>query len=305
MKKVFYIIMAVLFVFQIVKPVAAKTADGKLVEKKPFGKKDGVEITKIIYMSDGLKVSGLLFTEKPSEKLPCVIFAHDGISGISKEHRLASIRLAKQGFAVFSPSYRGEDDSEGEIEIAKGEVRDVLNAMVMLSDLPQVDKDKIGFAGFSHGALISMLAASRTAKVKAVVAGYGVMDIYKWWDYLKENDKIGKDRITRQTYGDGPEDRPVSFKIRNAVSYVDKIKAPVLILQGEKDDIVPPGQAKYLKQALDKHKIRNKMVIYPNCLHGFIIYVPFLKDETIEESERNETEQAWKEMVDFLNTHLK
>ncbi len=279
-------------------------SDGKIISSKLLGKKDGVVITQITYMSQNLKVKGLLFVPCTSQKLPLIVFCHDGISGISKEHRLASIRLAKEGYAVFSPSYRGEDGSEGEIEIAKGEVLDVINGTKAMSSLKGIDKNRIAIIGASHGALIAVLAASRYHKYKALVEAYGVMDIYKWWEYLKKHNMIGKDKITKRTYGKGPKDRPRSFYIRNAVTYAKNIKCPVLILQGKKDKIVPYQQAIYLKRTLAKYKIPHEMIIYPNCLHGFLVYAPYLKKGTTKE-EKKETEQAWKKMLLFLKRNLR
>ncbi len=281
--------------------------DGSLVSGKLIAQRDRVRVELITYMSDGLRVKGFLFVpvdaHENQQKLPCVIFCHDGISGVTREHRLSSIRLANSGFVVFSPSYRGEDGSQGEIEIAKGEVRDVLNAMTLMEKHENVDGPRMALTGASHGALIAVLAASRTDRVKALVSAYGVMDIYKWWDYLKENNMIGKDKYTRQTYGKGPQDRPVSFAIRNAVSFVENIKCPVLILQGEKDKIVPPQQARYLKESLDKHKIPARLELFPDALHGFLIYVPYIKDD-VEEAEREQTRKAWEIMIKFLKDNL-
>jgi dipeptidyl aminopeptidase/acylaminoacyl peptidase len=301
-KRSITIIALLLFLFPLPLQADSKT-DGKIVSWKSLGKKNGINIVKIKYSSDELKVSGLMFLPGTKEKLPCVIFCHDGITGISKQHRLSSIRLAKEGYAVFSPSYRGEDDSEGEIEVAKGEVNDVLHAVAMVKGIKQVDGDRIALVGASHGALISVLAASRCDGIKAVVEVYGVMDIYKWWDYLKKNNLVGRDNITKQTYGDGPDDQPESFVLRNAVTYVKHIKCPVLILQGQKDKVVPPEQAKFLKEALDKNNVPNEMKIYPNCLHGFLVYVPYLKKD-VEKEEKEETAEAWNVMLDFLKRNL-
>lgn len=281
----------------------ASLPDGSFISSKYLGQKDGVGIVKITYASDGLKVNGMMFIAPSDQKAPCVIFCHDGITGISKEHRFSAIRLAKQGYAVFCPSYRGEDGSEGEVEIAKGEVKDVLAAITLVKKIKGVDGDHIALAGASHGALICLLAASRTDAIDGLVCAYGVCDIYKWWDYLKENNKLGKDKYTKNTYGDGPEDRPVSFAIRNGVTFAGKVKCPVLILQGEKDDIVPPDQAKYLKAALDKAKVRNDCRLYADCLHGFLIYAPY--DEKADPKEKAQTEEAWKTMLDFFKENLK
>lgn len=275
------------------------------VAEKAMGVQQGVDVREWTYLSDGLRVKGRLYVPQGrTGKLPVVVFNHDGISGISKEHHLSSLRLAKGGYVVFSPSYRGEDGSEGQIEIAKGEVRDVLNVIQLLDCVPQADTSRLAMAGASHGALISLLAASRDKRIDGVVFAYGVADIYKWWDYLKKNDKLGKDEITRRTYGDGPASRPESFSSRNAVGKVGSVKVPVLILQGELDDITPPEQARYLKQALDRAGVPNRLKMYPDALHGFLVYAPYLtKDVTA--AEKRQAEEAWQETFRFLRETLK
>lgn len=296
-----------------------KRTDGKIISAKKLEKKGNITIHHITYCSDGLKVKGLLYLPpvEKGKKLPVIMFCHDGINGISQDHERSSIRIARWGYAVFCPAYRGEftsyrdkklkeikrDKSEGEIEIAKGEVNDLLNAIKMISQYKWADMDRLGVIGASHGALISVLAASRTDKIKALVSAYGVMDIYKWWDYLKENKMVGKDKITKRTYGKGPDDRPESFKIRNALSYVGKISCPVLILQGSKDKIVPEEQAKFLDEALKKHDKQSKLLIYPDALHGFIVYAPY--DEKGDKNEKEQTEEAWEEVKKFFGEELR
>jgi len=280
-------------------------SNGTVLSKKHLACRDGVTVESCVYMSDRLRVKGLIFTPEGKGRLPCVIFCHDGITGTSHEHRLSCIRLAKAGYVVFSPSYRGEDGSEGSVEVAKGEVRDVLNAIPLVKSLDAVDGDKIAVAGASHGALIAVLAASRSAEIKAAVAAYGVMDIYRWWDYLCRARKRGNDAITKMTYGNGPEDRPESFAIRNAATHVKGISCPVLILQGEKDSIVPAEQARALEEALKAEHKKCELRIYSHCAHGFLVYVPWLKDPSIDEMERKETEEAWRHMLWFLDENLK
>lgn len=300
MKSTFYIhiLLALLLLLSGSIPVSAQ----ELLTDNFVANKDGVEIRKWTYTSDGLKVKGELYLPKGKSRLPLVLFNHDGIHGISKEHRYSSVRLANAGFVVFSPSYRGEDGSQGIIEIAKGEVHDVLNALKILKKHRRVNAAKVGLVGASHGALISVLAASREPKIKAVVAAYGVMDIYKWYAYLKRVGKLGKDKITKRTYGPGPKARPQSFAIRNAVSVVHKLKCPVLLLQGSLDDIVPEEQAHLMEKALKKANKKVETKIYPDALHGFLVYAPYIDDAT--KKEKQQTEAAWKTLISFLKTNL-
>lgn len=274
----------------------------ELINETQAGTREGVSISKWTYTSDKLLVKGELYLPPGKEKLPLVVFNHDGISGISKEHRYSSVRLAQAGFVVFSPSYRGEDGSQGLVEIAKGEVDDALNALPILKKLARVDADKIAFVGASHGALISVLAASRNNEIKAVVAAYGVMDIHRWYAYLKRVGKLGKDEITLRTYGPGPTKRPQSFALRNAIAVASKIECPVLILQGAKDDIVPEEQAHLMEKELKKTNGAVEKRIYPDALHGFLVYAPYIDDASA--AEKSQTESAWKSMIHFLKREL-
>lgn len=278
------------------------TAQTRPLADQPLGQSEGVSIRGWTYLSDGLKVKGELYLPAGQQKLPLVVFNHDGISGISSAHRKSSVRLAKAGYVVFSPSYRGEDGSQGMVEIAKGEVSDALACLPLLKAHPRVQKDKIAFVGASHGALISVLAASRNQEIKAVVSAYGVMDIYRWYDYLKRTGKLGKDPVTQRTYGQGPEKRPESFAIRNAVDVVPRLNCPVLLLQGGLDDIVPPEQARLMEQAMKAKGKRVQLEIYPDALHGFLVYAPYLDDASLKE--KRQTDEAWRTMLAFLKREL-
>ena len=279
-------------------------AGAELVKDESLSVDRGIRVRQWTYRSHRYCVKGLLFVPPTPAgvKRPVIIFSHDGISGISKEHRLSSLRLAKAGYVVFAPSYRGEDGSEGMVEVAKGEVDDVLHAIDLLAQVPEADCDRLALAGASHGALISFLAAARSPKVKAVVVAYGVMDIYRWWDYLNRAGKRGSDEVTRRTYGDGPAARPQSFAIRNALSVAPQVDCPVLVLQGKKDEIVPYQQALYLQEAMTQAGKKCQVELYPDCLHGFLVYAPYLHDVT--RAERQQTEQSWQTMLEFLRKNL-
>jgi len=298
---------------------ADQKKDGSIASKKFLGNKGKVKIFNITYYSDGLKVKGLLYIPpaKKNTKLPVVIFCHDGTSGVSESHEKSSLRIAGKGYAVFCPAYRGEptsyrdrkkkkekrDRSDGEIEIAHGEVNDVLNAVKLMSGFKWVDRKKIALAGASHGALISIIAASKNHNIRVVISAYGVMDIYKWYKYLKDNKKLGKDELTKKTYGNGPDDKPENFAVRNGVSYIKDIKCPVLILQGAKDKIVPQDQAFYAAEALKKTKVKWEVIIYSHCLHGFLVYVPYLKK--VDKLEKQQAELAWRRFFQFLKMNMR
>ena len=270
---------------------------GPQLRRTPMGSSQEVSVEQIVYPSGKLSVRGRLYLPKQAPRpLPTVIFNHDGNDGISKSHHKSCLRLASRGYAVIAPSYRGEDNSQGTVEVAKGEVDDVLNLWNCFADLPEIDGQRIVLMGASHGALISLLAAGRQPQIKGLIFAYGVADIYSWWDYLKAHNMVGKDALTKRTYGNGPQDRPRSFAIRCGLSAVPKISAPTLILQGGLDKITPPQQAEKLHETLQNNGKQSKLCLYPHALHGFLVYAPYLThDVTAEEkAERDYFEEFFR-----------
>lgn len=294
--------LLILFLVSALRSLPAAEPLGVIQERA--GRMGGILVHAWTYPSDGLAVRGLLFLPPAEQALPLVLFNHDGVLGISEEHMRACARLARAGYAVFAPSYRGEDGSQGMVEVAAGEVRDVLNVLPLLARVSGVDAERVALLGVSHGALISVLAAAQLPQVDAVVEADGVMDIYGWWSYLNKTGRMAEDELNRRVYGGGPGDKPLAFSSRDALAQVPKLKAPVLILQGGQDDIVPSEQARKFKAELDKFKVPATLKIYPNCRHAFLVYAPFLKSG-LGPRERAETELAWQDLLAFLKAHLK
>lgn len=269
---------------------------------------DGVEQAYVRYPSGDLKVTGWLFVNPFSENdvEPCILFNHGGVDGVTEATRARCRWLAKEGFIVFAPSYRGEDDSEGEIEVAVGEVDDVLAALHWLEPHPGIVQGQFALLGTSHGALISVKAAARPearGKVKAVVAAYGVMDMYAWYQHLLDNDFDVSDSLTVKVYGQGPEDKPEAFAARHALSVVHDLgDAPILLVQGAQDAIVPKEQARAMYHALvDAGRQQDRIRVYESGGHGFLFW-----DEPDKHTaeELADAEAAWNDILDFLNEHL-
>jgi len=269
---------------------------------------DRVEQAYVRYPSGDLMVTGWLFVHPFGEQdvEPCVVFNHGGVGGVTEGTRAKARWLAKQGFVVFAPSYRGEDDSEGEIEIARGEVDDVVHAVLELRHHPGIRPGHFVLMGTSHGALISVLAAARPemcGPVRAVVAAYGVMDIYKWYQHLLDDDFDVRDPLSLKVYGDGPGDRPEAFSERHALNVLDDLcPAPILLVQGARDPIVPEPQARVMASALAGRGRRGDALrVYEHGGHGFLYWDD---PETRSVEELADTRAAWSDILSFVRRAL-
>jgi dipeptidyl aminopeptidase/acylaminoacyl peptidase len=68
-------------------------------------------------------------------------------------------------------------------------------------------------------------------------------------------------------YGD-PEKDAAALRKLSPLTYLDRLKAPLLIIQGASDPRVPVGEALQLHAALEARKVPAKMVIFPDEGHG-------------------------------------
>jgi dipeptidyl aminopeptidase/acylaminoacyl peptidase len=261
----------------------------------------------IVYSSGNLRIKAFTVRPNIAGQLPAIILNHGGTDGIGDSTKARARDLARSGFAVFASAYRGEDGSDGKIEIAAGEVDDVLNGMTWWSQQKFVDPARIGMLGSSHGALIGLLSAARSSRVRALVFAYGVSDIYAWYRYLVATKQLGQDALTRTTYGNGPEDKPENFLLRHGLRVVPELPAtlPVLILQGAKDVTVPLEQGQLLAAELQKYGKPHTLEVYPNSAHGFLTArETVLKKYGAKSVQYAESVRAWNSALTFLKQNL-
>ena len=265
----------------------------------------------VFYSSGKLSIGALIVAPKktpqylPSDRYPVILFNHGGISGLNENAKRRCRELSAQGYVVFASSFRGEDQSEGEIEVALGEVDDVLAGLHWLernATLEHIDPQRVALVGFSHGALISLQAAKRAHRFKALVFSYGVSDIYSWVQYLRDTKQLGQDALTMKIYGTGAQSRPAEYSARYGLANLDALDPAleVLIMQGKLDVIVPPSQAEALAKALNARAIKTMVRYFPNATHGFLI-----RREALVGLEKQQSDQAWREIYEFLAQALK
>ncbi len=248
------------------------------------------------------KISGQLASTSAAstQSYPVIVFNHGGTSGLIENSKRRCRELSAQGYVVFASSFRGEDQSDGKIEIALGEVDDVLAGLSYLEQNAgtlHIDLNRIALVGFSHGALISLQAAKRAHRFKALVFCYGVSDVYRWVQYLRDSQQLGQDELTQKIYGTGPQSRPMEYAARFGLANLQQLdpSLEVLIMQGKLDEIVPPSQAEALAKALNAQAIKTTVRYFPNATHGFLI-----RREALIGLEKQQSDQAWREIYRFL-----
>jgi uncharacterized protein len=118
--------------------------------------------------SDGVMLSGWFIFPVGVGNGAAVILSHQ--NGHNRVYMLLHAEpLAQRGYGVLIYDHRAQGDSEGQ-QVTSGwaEDQDVLGALAYLQSRPDVDRDRIGAAGLSLGAVASIRAAAQSSDIKAV-----------------------------------------------------------------------------------------------------------------------------------------
>ena len=223
------------------------------------------------YESDGLKVTGLVSKPEGLGRFPLIIVNHGGFEPAEKVAGFADF-FAAAGFFALAPDYRGCGKSEGKHELAKGEVNDVLNAMRYAQKLRCVDAKRVYFFGFSHGAVLSLLAASREPGIRGVIAVQGPIELaecYRHWVAHRAEPGIGGLAGLHMVVGGTPEEQPVAWRERSALYAAPGIHCPVLLIYSDADAAVPADQGPRMEQALKAAgNSQVRLIMLPGLNHG-------------------------------------
>ena len=68
--------------------------------------------------------------------------------------------------------------------------------------------------------------------------------------------------------GPYPEDRPIYVE-RSPINHLDRLSAPILLLQGTEDAVVPPQQAEMLANAARRKHLPVALIMFDGEGHGF------------------------------------
>ncbi len=197
------------------------------------------------------KIAGILSLPEV-EKPPIVIMIH-GFKGDKTYYELFNIfseRLCKEGFAVLRIDCRGSGESDGEfIEVNRAsEVEDLRTVLDYVKTL-DIDKDRIGVAGTSMGAIVAVMGYNEDIKCLVLfnTAFKPNIDYYK--KYEKELHEKGYFVVIRRK--DNKE-----FKIGrlwyeetmklNITKDVKKVRCPTICIVGSEDYHTPEESKNFI-----------------------------------------------------------
>lgn len=260
------------------KAVSALFYDRPALLDRALGKVRSV----VIQARDGLKLVSYL-TSPQDDRLanakgvpPMVVHIHGGpwwrdSWGFDPVSHL----LADRGYAVLQVNYRGSTGfgkaflNAGNHQLGRAMQDDITDVVKWAIENGFADPKRIAVMGYSAGGYATLRALTRTPELYACgidIVGPSDVGLFMsfdppWW-------KIVKTRW-RMRIGDAENDAALNRSI-SPLYEVDKIRAPLMVVQGANDVRVTKQNSDVLVAALRKRGLPVSYVVYPDEGHAFV-----------------------------------
>lgn len=228
---------------------------------------------------DGQPIEGVLIEPVGGLKkggVPTILDVHGGPEtheshGWNSWYSAPGQVAAGKGYAVFLPNYRGSTgygsafSRQHQRDPAGKEFDDLVDAKLALSSQGIADPARVGITGGSYGGYATAWAS--TALSEHFAAGVMLAGI------SDEISKYGTTEIPQEMYlvheRMNPWEDWMFMLQRSPIYHAEKAKTPLLIVHGEEDRRVHPGQALELYRFLKTRGIAPvRLVLYPGEGHG-------------------------------------
>lgn len=246
----------------------------------------------------GLQIEGLLYLpSNPGARkpYPLIVMPHGGPYGSSVAAYSASAVpniYSAAGYACLLPNFRGST-GRGRLFTRKivrdwgdGPFADIMAGVDYLVRRKVVDGRRMAVFGGSYGGYMTAWTVGHTNRFRCAVAVAAVTNNLSMYGTCDIPDFM--------LYSGGG--RPVSFTDRfwhqqSPLHYAGRVRTPTLVITGEVDARVPPGQSHEFYRALKARGVETRLVLYPREPHGV--------------SEPRHRLQYFQMILDWINDHCR
>ena len=229
--------------------------------------------------ADGPRLQGALFSPGSPGRHPLVIVCHgmpagpapptdappDPEDGITYPDFAAV--CAERGLTALIFNFRGTGTSEGNLH-AMGWAADLRRVVDWVSQLPAVRADRIGVLGSSMGASVALHVAAAEPRITAVVSFAAAARMGSGSDPQGMVARMRDMGVIRDAdYPASVDDWYAEFAELDPLSAISAISPrPVVLIQGDADDVVSPDDAALLFERAGDPK---DLVMLPGVGHRF------------------------------------
>jgi acetyl esterase len=250
----------------------AQESNLKATGIKYFKSLDTKPDTIIYKVSDGKKLR-LLVVRPPRDKkqnLPAMVWIHGGawVAGSPEgfvPHLRWSAALGTIGIAVDyrlvpKPSSPENLSNKDTVEDCLADCADAIKYLREHAGELGIDPQRIIVIGDSAGGHLALCLGTMNLpeimKANVVINCNGISDmtLEKWIKYIS----TGEDQLNRA-------------KNLSPINFLDSKDAPILTMNGDKDQVVTPAEADFFYNACRKAGIDTEYILFQNMRHAFIV----------------------------------
>lgn len=205
----------------------------------------------------------------PAKRYPVLLTQYSGPASQSVQNRWSldwEDALVDAGYIVVcadgrGTAFRGEEFKKRTYgNLGELEVEDQLSTAHYMAAQPYVDAARIGIYGWSYGGFMALSCAIKgDGLFKMAIA---VAPVTSWRYY---------DSIYTEVYNNLPQDNPAGYDANSPISFakqLDDSKTRLLIIHGTADDNVHFQNTMEMARALNRHKKKYDMMVYPDQNHS-------------------------------------
>jgi dipeptidyl aminopeptidase/acylaminoacyl peptidase len=144
-----------------------------------------------------------------------------------------------------------------------GPFSDIMAGVDSLIARGLADGKRLAVFGGSYGGYMTCWTVGHTNRFRCAVAVAAVTDVISEWS--------SADIPGFMIYSSGgrrPSLDDAFWREQSPIHHVDKVKTPTLVITGDSDTRVPPGQSHEFYRALKLRGVETRLVLYPREPHG-------------------------------------
>ena len=159
-------------------------------------------------------------------------------------------------------------------------------------------EDESPRSGFSQGGIYSLLMAEHAPDIKTVVAYYPVTDFRMWFDTERRDwgyrvaFRVIEWYFRRESGAASDAEFEEMLRLASPMTYVDSLRAPVLLIHGADDKSASVEESRRLERALRDRGREVELIVVPGAGHVFNFKQP------------EEARRTWEATLDWLREHL-
>jgi dipeptidyl aminopeptidase/acylaminoacyl peptidase len=248
---------------------------------------------------DGLEVPAILYRPKnhtADGKSPGAVWVHGGPGGQSRTGYSASLQfLVNRGYVVLAVNNRGSSGygktffALDDRDHGKGDLQDCIYGKNFLIEQGYVDPDAVAIMGGSYGGFMTLAALA--FEPDSFAAGVDIVGVSNWLRTLKSIPPwwAAYRRALYVEMGD-PEVDEAYLREISPLFHAEKIKRPLLVLQGANDPRVLQVESDEIVEKVKKNGVPVEYIVFEDEGHGF--------------RKRENRIECWDAIHKFLDTHL-